>query len=202
MSLSKEQMNKLDSIKADELQEETQLRLIRVSKIIQGEESLNEFEYEYDYDLDEMEYANIPLTKFKEITPTIYNKIIAWDGNQIFKAMENNKFTKLITNKQMHENKLKEIESNNQISKSKKDKQIAIRKQMRKEYENLKELNGKLNSNTCWKIWRIKEGEKVYKDIIENEGETKLKKEIEQVKYLGEDFIKECKEIAFANEEE
>lgn len=201
MKLNETQKNKLDNIQIDELKEETLLKLIRVSKIVQGEEALSEFEYEYDYDLDEVEQTNIAFEDFKKTAPTIYNKIIKWDGNKIFKAMEENKFVKLIVNKRLYEDKIKEIRNNDRINEEKKDTQIAIRKKMREEYEALTKLNGSLDSNTCWKIWKIKEGQKVYDEILENDGEEKLEKEIAQVKYLGNDFIKQCKDIVFAEEE-
>lgn len=124
------------------------------------------------------------------------------DGNQIFKAMDSNKFCRFIANTRDYENKLKEIKDNERLSQEKKDKQIAIRKQMRKEYLKLKELNGHLNSNTCWKIWKIKEGSKAESELLEDLSQDKLDKEIAKVKYLGNDFIKQCKEIAFQEEDE
>ena len=202
MSLTNEQKQKLDVLEVESISEDTLKELIRVFKIVQGRESADEFEYEYDYDLDEEEHVNVSLSTFKETCPLIYSKISTWDGNKIFKAMEGNKFTRLIVNKQAHEDKIKEISENKRISQSKRDKQIADRKQMRSEYESLKKINGRLDSNTCWKIWRITQGDKTYSDLIENMGEDKLNKEIDKVEYLGSDFISKCKEIAYPEEED
>ena len=202
MQLTNEQKEKLDAIIVENLSEDALKQLIRVFKIVKGEEAKEEFEYEYDFDLDEETYVNVPLDTFKDTCPIIYGKITAWDGNQIFKAMEGNKFSKIITNEKLHKEKLEEIKNNDRISKSKRDKQISIRKDMRKEYEALKEINGHLNSNTCWKVWRITQGDKTRKDLTESLGEEKLAKEIAKVEYLGEDFINQCKEIAYPEEEE
>ncbi len=199
--LNDNQKSKLDNLVVEQLSQETLFDLIKVSKVIQGEESLNEFEYEYDEDLDEINQVNIALEDVKATIPTIYNKIVNMDGNQIFRAMENNKFCRFIANTRDYENKIEEIKENTKLSQDKKDKQVSIRKQMRKEYLELKELNGHLNSNTCWKIWKIKEGQKAKKELLEDLGQDKLEKEIAKVKYLGNNFIKECKDIAFQDED-
>lgn len=199
MNLNENQKAKLDALSPDELKKETLTTLIRVFKIVDGEQQ--NFEFEYDFDLDEVNVLNIPLDDFIEYAPTIYNKIIKWNGGQIFKATQGNKFAKTITNTKLHEEKIKEIESNTRLSESKRNEQIKIREQMRKEYLKVHERGGHLNSQTCWTIWKIKEGQKTREDLTKDLGEEKLEKEIAKVEYLGKDFIDRCKEIAYPEEE-
>ena len=177
-------------------------KILNNGKVIKGEiakenfnTELNEltFEIEKLYPLD--------YKSFKENFPNIIKLVERIPGTNILDSVNKGLVIQSWSTRVNVDQIIKNIK-NNVADVNKAQEEINLRENV---YEEIQTMKEEFDIDWCqdlfWKCWRIKEGERVYKSLVDLKGEKLANKTINSIKKIGgTDFLKVLQEEVYPTE--